>query len=60
MIIFVIYFSKDDQLDLPKMGQIMLLVRWCNLEEFPCIRKKMNAEKTNLKKWVTRQVVFQK
>jgi hypothetical protein len=31
------FFSKNDQLDLPKLRQIMFLIRWCNLTWFLCI-----------------------
>jgi hypothetical protein len=27
-------FSKGDQQDFPKMGQIMFLIRWCSLTGF--------------------------
>jgi hypothetical protein len=40
-------FSKGDQLDPPKMGQMMFLIRYCNLTG--------NERKfSNLEKWVTR------
>jgi hypothetical protein len=31
------FFSKEDQPNLPYMGQIMFLVRWCNIAEFSCM-----------------------
>jgi hypothetical protein len=36
LIFFV--FSKGDQLDHPEMGHIMLLIRWCNIIGFSCMR----------------------
>jgi hypothetical protein len=36
-IFFLFFLSKGDQLDLPKMGQIMFLIRWCYLTGFSCM-----------------------
>jgi hypothetical protein len=33
------FFTKGHQLVLPKMGQIMFLIRWCNLTEFSFMRE---------------------
>jgi hypothetical protein len=33
----MIFFFKSDQLDFPKMGQVLYLIRWCNLIGFSCM-----------------------
>jgi hypothetical protein len=35
------FFSKGDQLDFPKMGRMIFLIRWFNLIGFSCIWEKV-------------------
>jgi hypothetical protein len=59
MVFFIFYFK--DQLDFPKLGRIMFLIRWYNLTGFSCIRESfIHTEKSKLEKWVTSRVDIKK